>query len=112
MSAPVHEASIGERLSHHGRLWRWTGGKGGSWHFVTIDGPAGEALSATALMRRLEGTARGFGSLRVRAGIGATTFDTSVFPSKDDGWILPVKSTVRRAEGLAEGDEIALTLWL
>ena len=103
-------ASHTERLSHRGRLWRWTGGSGGTWHFVTIDGAAGEALSATALMRRLEGTARGFGSLRVEATIGATSFDTSVFPSKDEGWILPVKAAVRRAEGLAEEDEISLSL--
>lgn len=101
-----------ERLTHRGRLWRWTGGSGGTWHFVTIDGAAGEALSATALMRRLEGSARGFGSLRVRAKIGATSFDTSVFPSKDEGWMLPVKAAVRRVENLTEGDEISLSLVL
>ena len=101
-----------ERLDHTGRLWRWTGGNGGSWHFITIDGPAGEALSATALMRRLEGLSRGFGSLRVTATIGATTFATSVFPSGEDGWMLPVKAAVRRAEALDEGDEVALTLRL
>ena len=25
-------------------LWRWTGGNGGSWHFVTADGAAAEAM--------------------------------------------------------------------
>ena len=35
-----------EHVSHTGRLWRWTGGSGsGTWHFLTIDGAAGEALS-------------------------------------------------------------------
>lgn len=100
----------GERLSHTGALWRWTGGNGVSWFFVTIDGPAGEALSATALMRRLEGMGRGFGSLKVLATIGDNTFATSVFPSREFGWLLPVKASVRRAEGLVEGQSIELVV--
>jgi hypothetical protein len=99
-----------ERVTHTGRLWRWTGGTNGTWHFLTIDGGAGEALSGTALMRRLEGTGRGFGSIRVRARIGGSTFATSVFPSKSEGWLLPVKASVRKAEDLAEGDETAVSL--
>ncbi|WP_231568417.1 DUF1905 domain-containing protein [Novosphingobium malaysiense] len=101
-----------ERIVHTGRLWRWTGASGnGTWHFITIDGEAGEALSGTALMRKLEGNARGFGSLKVKARIGASTFATSVFPSKaDGGWLLPVKRAIRRDEDLAEGDEVEVLL--
>lgn len=98
-----------ETLTHSAPLWRWTGGKA-AWFFVTIGGENAEALAATALMRRLEGQGRGFGSLRVRATIGDSRFDTSVFPQKDEGYILPVKASVRRAEGLAEGDEVTVTL--
>ncbi len=102
----------GERLTHTGPLWRWTGGaNNGTWHFLTINGPAGDALSGTAIMRRLEGAARGFGSLKVQARIGGTDFATSVFPSKaDGGWILPVKAAVRKAEGIGEGDEVEVLL--
>lgn len=102
----------GERESvvHTGPLWRWSGGNGGAWHFMTIDGEAGESLSATALMRRLEKTIGGFGSLKVSARIGESVFATSVFPSKSEGWILPVKASVRRAEDLAEGDEVTVRL--
>lgn len=99
-----------EQITHTGPLWRWTGGNSGSWHFLTIDGDAGEALSATALMRRMERTIGGFGSLKVTAQIGDTTFHTSLFPSKTIGWLLPVKASVRKAEGIAEGDEVAVTL--
>ncbi|MEN9682764.1 MAG: hypothetical protein RLZZ427_515 [Pseudomonadota bacterium] len=99
-----------ERLTHTGRLWRWTGGTNGTWHFVTIDGAAGEMLSGTALMRRLEQTIGGFGSLKVRAQIGDSAFATSVFPSKNAGWLLPVKASVRRAEDLAEGDTVIVNL--
>lgn len=62
-------------------------------------------------MRKLEGTARGFGSLKVKARIGATEFATSVFPSKSDGgWLLPVKAAVRKAEGIGEGDDVEVSL--
>ena len=102
---------MSEQIAHTGPLWRWTTPAApAAWHFITIDGDAGEALSATALMRRMEGPSRGFGSLKVAATIGGTTFKTSVFPSKETGWLLPVKASVRIAEGLADGDEIELVL--
>lgn len=100
-----------ERLTHTGPLWRWTTPAApAAWHFITIDGAAGEALSATALMRRLEGAAKGFGSLKVNARIGDTVFKTSLFPSKELGWLLPVKASVRKAEGLSEGDAVEVVL--
>ncbi len=99
-----------EQLTHSGLLWRWSGGGSASWHFITIGGEAGEALSATALMRRMEGMARGWGSLKVSARIGDSSFATSVFPSKEQGWLLPVKAAVRKAEGLVEGDRVELVL--
>lgn len=102
-----------ETVTHTGPLWRWTTDKAAAaWFFVTIDGDAGEALSATALMRRMEGLAKGFGSLKVEARIGDTQFKTSVFPSNELGWLLPVKASVRKAEGIVAGDlvEVVLTL--
>ncbi len=100
-----------ERLTHTGPLWRWTSSTGtGTWHFLTIDGTAGEALSATALMRRLEKSIGGFGSLKVTATIGDSTFSTSLFPSKELGWLLPVKASVRKAEGVSEGDVVEVVL--
>jgi hypothetical protein len=101
---------VTERITHTGELWRWNGNSGGSWHFLTIDGPAGEALSGTALMRRMERTIGGFGSLKVTATIGDSTFNTSLFPSKELGWLLPVKASVRKAEGIGAGDSVAVVL--
>ena len=101
-----------ETITHTGPLWRWTTPTApAAWHFITIDGAAGEALSGIAIMRRLEGKSRGFGSLKVVAAIGETTFKTSVFPSNEQqGWLLPVKASVRQAEGLGEGDLARVTL--
>ena len=105
----------GEReiVIHTGPLWRWSGASGtGTWHFLTLDGEAGEALSGTALMRKLEGMSRGWGSLKVAATIGESRWSTSVFPAKETGWILPVKASVRKAEGLVEGDIVEVSLEL
>jgi hypothetical protein len=102
----------GDTLLHTGPLWRWTTPAApAAWYFVTIDGEAGEALSAIALMRRLEGGHKpGWGSLKVAVTVGESRWNTSVFPSRDLGWMLPVKAGVRKAEGLGEGDLVELVL--
>lgn len=100
-----------ETIRHSAPLWRWTADNGVSWFFLTIDGEAGEALSATALMRRLErGTAKGFGSMKVEVTIGDSRWQTSLFPRKEGGWLLPVKATIRRAEALDAGDVVDCAL--
>jgi hypothetical protein len=76
---------------------------GGSWHFVTMPGDLTDDVKA-----RVGGT-RGFGSVRVRATIGGTTWTTSVFPATE-GYVLPVKRAVRGAEDLDIGDVAEVTL--
>jgi Domain of unknown function (DUF1905) len=96
-------------------LWIWKSEKASaSWHFLTIDGEAGEAIHALALMRRLEnGRRRGWGSMKVAATIGDTDWETSIFPANEaKGWLLPVKAAVRKAEGLVAGDEVTVTVTL
>ncbi|HAL90650.1 MAG TPA: DUF1905 domain-containing protein [Erythrobacter sp.] len=102
---------MSESVSVTAPLWRWTAKNGVSWFFVTIEGEAGESLSATEAMWRLElGGKRGFRSLKVEACIGETVWQTSCFPRDEGGWMLPVKAPVRKAEKLAEGDPVAVTL--
>ena len=110
--ARICHAGAMNRLEHCATLWRWSSPSAPSvWFFLTIDGAAGEALSALALMRRFElGQARGFGSLKVAARIGTSAWKTSVFPQRGEGWMLPIKAAVRRAEHIGEGDEVVLEL--
>jgi hypothetical protein len=94
-------------------LWIWTSDKApASWHFLTIDGEAGEAIHALALMRRLEnGRRRGWGSMKVSATIGDTQWETSIFPANEaKGWLLPVKAAVRKTERLVAGDQVQVTI--
>jgi hypothetical protein len=45
----------------------------------------------------------------VQAQIGQTKWTTSLFP-KDGGYIVPVKTWVREAEGLQLGDHVTMRL--
>jgi Domain of unknown function (DUF1905) len=97
------------------KLWIWSSDKApASWHFLTIDGEAAQAIHALALMRRLEfGRKRGWGAMKVRATVGDTSWETSIFPDKGSGgWLLPVKAAVRKAEGLVAGDLVKVVLTL
>ena len=103
----------GEHYRTQGRLWIWTTDKApAGWHFVTIDGEVADAIRATMIMRRLEGgQRRGWGSVKVRAQIGDSIWATSLFPHKESGgWLLPVKASVRKAEGLVAGDDTVIEL--
>ncbi len=102
-------------LCANAQLWLWQGPEGtAAWHFLILDGEAGEAIAAHEAMRRLEfGRGRGFGSVKVQARIGDTRWATSVFPSKAHaGYLLPIKLAVRKAEDLAAGDVVAVELAL
>ena len=94
-------------------LWIWTTDKApASWHFLTFGGEVAEAIHSLALMRRLEGgRKRGWGSMKVRATVGDTSWDTSIFPAKEmGGWLLPVKASVRKAEGLVAGNLVRIVV--
>jgi hypothetical protein len=51
----------------------------------------------------------GWGVIPATVRIGATEWNTSLFP-KDGGYLVPIKDVVRRAEGLAEGDRPVVRL--
>ncbi|MFF4306407.1 DUF1905 domain-containing protein [Streptomyces sp. NPDC001601] len=42
-------------------------------------------------------------------GVGGVVFETSLFP-KDGGYLLPLKSAVRKAQGVAAGDEVRVVM--
>ena len=89
-------------------LWIWKGGStSGSWHFITIPEEHCGEFRAEAF-----GNRRGFGSVRVEAAVGDIRWKTSVFPSNNGGYLLPVKAEVRRRAAIADGDEVTVTLEL
>ena len=92
-------------------LRRWQGEKA-TYHLVSFTGDQAEALAGHALMQKLEmGRRRGFGSVKVTASIGDTSWKSSVFPQdKQSEWILLVSKKVMKAQDLAPGDEIAVSV--
>ncbi|SDP03880.1 protein of unknown function [Pedococcus dokdonensis] len=95
---------MGEQVTFTAPLWEW--GARDSWFFVTLDEEASEVVAD----RPPPG--RGFGSVRVRATVGRTTWTTSVFPSDSESgrFVLPVKKAVRVAESIDEDDPVTVLL--
>lgn len=83
-----------------GEIWYWRGPS--PYHFITV--PAGDCARLQSLAADVT---YGWGMIPVRARIGATEWQTSLFP-KDGGYLLPVKDRVRRAEGVDEGDVVGV----
>lgn len=95
------------KFTFDAELWEWDVRRADSWAFVSL--PA----EASADIRELAGTTvpRGFGSLRVRATVGGTTWATSIFPDSARGsYSLPIKKAVRAAEALSAGDTATVTV--
>ncbi|MFW5473059.1 DUF1905 domain-containing protein [Knoellia sp. CPCC 206450] len=91
------------RFTFTAPLWEWSAQ--GGWFFVTLPIDAADDIAA------LPRSERGFGSVRVRVTVGATTWSTSVFPdTKLGSYVLPVKKAVRKAEGIEDGDDVEVTL--
>ena len=85
-------------------VWRWQARRD-DWYFVTLPEEFAEPI------RDLPRISRGFGSVRVRATIGSTSWETSIFPAeKSQGYSLPVKKSVRVAEGIELGDTVEVAV--
>ncbi len=87
------------------QLWKYSGES--AWHFITLP------LDVSARIKFLQTARRGFGSVRVLATVGASRFETSVFPdSKSESYLLPVKASIRKAEKIGHGDEVTCLIEL
>jgi hypothetical protein len=87
-------------------LWIWDARRQDSWTFVSLPAEATEELRDLAGGRR-----RGFGSLRVRATVGGSTWTTSIFPDgAREAYVLPIKRDIRKAEALEAGDTATVTV--
>ncbi|GAB2816978.1 DUF1905 domain-containing protein [Actinocorallia aurea] len=89
-------------------VWIWDARRADTWMFVSLP-----AEASAEIRDRPRPPSSGFGALRVRVAIGATTWTTSIFPDKARGtYVLPLKRAVRTAEHLNAGDTATLTLTL
>ena len=81
-----------------GAIWYWRGPS--PFHFLTV--PEAQSKELKAILHLLT---YGWGMIPVQAQIGQTRFTTSMF-HKDGLYVLPIKDSVRKAEGVEEGDHV------
>lgn len=73
----------------------------GGWHFVNVD------KKISAEIRK----AHPKGFVKIKAQVGKTTWDTSLFPHKESSsYLLSIKASVRKKEGIFEGDEVKIVI--
>jgi len=77
-----------------------------SWVFANLPEDIADEIEDAAPEPR-----RGFGAVKVEVTVGASTWRTSVFPSKQDAtFVLPVKKAILKAESLAVGETVKFSL--
>ncbi len=91
-------------IEFEGEVFRWEA-RTESWFFTALP----PELSAD--IREIPRPQRGFGSVRVRARIGLSSWTTSIFPDGGRGaYVLPLKKAIRDAESLGDGDIAVVSL--
>ena len=86
-------------------VFAWDDGPGPSWRFARLPVDVADDIRGGAP------PANGWGSVKVDVSVGSTTWSTSVFPEKASGsFVLPVKASVRKSEGIDDGDVVRFRL--
>lgn len=75
-------------------LWQWKARRD-EWFFVSLPEDLSDEITA-----RTDGLRGGFDSVPVDVTVGRTSWRTSIFPMGDGRYSLPLKKTVRVAEGI------------
>lgn len=89
------------------KCWLWQGK--GAWHFITL--PKDKSEEIKFFSENVHGKRCGWGSVRVLAMVGNTSWETSIFPdSKRGAYLLPVKADVRKKEKFTAGDKVTVKL--
>jgi hypothetical protein len=84
-----------------GVVWKYSGA--GGWHFVHVDEDDSELIKQISIDKTI-----GMGSVKVNARIDETAWETTLFPTKDGRYLIAIKASVRKAEGIVEGDKVRI----
>ena len=85
-----------------GEVWEWRGPA--PYYFVTVPDEESAQLKAVS-----SSVTYGWGMIPVLARIGATEWETSLFP-KNGRYVVPLKDKVREPEGIEDGDTVTIEL--
>lgn len=96
--------TFGMNFTFEAELWEWAGK--GAWCFVTVPTEYYDLVKSITSV-----PVRGFGSVRVEATIGNSSWKTSIFPDKrSSSYLLPIKKAIRASESLAIGGTLTVIL--
>ena len=88
-----------------GDVFQWDARTDSAWFFTALP------IELSDDIREIPRPHRGFGSVRVRAQVGGSTWLTSIFPGSNHGaYVLPLKKSVRDAESLVDGGPVSVRL--
>jgi hypothetical protein len=87
------------------KVWLWSGNA--AWHFVTVPKELAAGIKALS-----DGMRSPTGSVRVAVTIKKVTWKTSLFPTKEGTYLLPIKAEVRKRTKTGAGDTVSLALEL
>lgn len=90
------------QASFEAEIWYWRGPA--PWFFVTVPPEVGTQIHELAAE-----VTYGWGMIPSLVRIGRTEYPTALWP-KDGGYVVPIKTAVRRAEEIDEGDAITVSL--
>lgn len=95
--------SVKKKFTFTARVWLYPGATS-AWHFVSVP-----KVQSAVLKKNFGKSARGWGSLPATFKIGKTSWKSSLFPdSKSNMYLLPLKASVRKAEGLFPEDTVTV----
>ena len=77
-----------------------------AWHFVSLSRSQSEEID-----KKFRDKRRGWNSFRVKATLGKSVWNTSIFYDKrESAYILPLKAEVRKRENVRQGDIITFSI--
>ncbi|MDQ1746761.1 MAG: hypothetical protein QOD07_1024 [Frankiaceae bacterium] len=89
-------------LEFSGEVFFWKGPA--PWYFVTVPEAESDAIADVSAM-----ASYGWGCIPVTARLGDTSWRTSLFP-KDGKYLVPLKTSVRKAAAVDLGDVVSVRL--
>lgn len=73
----------------------------GGWYFVQVGDAESRLIRGFGEAKKV-----GWGYVKVRATIGETAWDTTLFPTKEGRYFLAIKADVRRKHAIKDGVEV------